>query len=394
MNKSFTKALAFIGALLCAPLATAQTVGGPIQVRTGDAFTVHMEYTQAMDIGEQHYDATMRQVYSVHVLDAESRLWRFMPMSLSYELPNVPNMQGQAANINWPAMSDAMSAMMRIATDVGFDCRVDDHGRCVEMTNWPFWSARAENLVMMADGFARMAPRRAASGADAPPPPSDNRTKQDPGELSTTEEAEAAPNWETLRGPVLQGVARLIDGFDSRDAASSMSGIYIPAFVQGRTLTRRQTVNFTDEYEMPFGAPPLRYNGTLRLDRIDRAANTAIVTRRAALDQESARATIRAMTEFVSAAMIEPLAPHYPEGQQPPDAAGIVTMLDTMLAGFNYEDTTRGVIDLTTGLARETTTDFTLIVSMVATEEPLVTRGRIVTRVTPGAPETPRLPRG
>lgn len=399
--KLYLRAAAFVAAMVLAPLAHAQTIAAPLQVRTGDVFTVNVDYTQSAEFAEQSYDATMSFVYSIHVLDAEQRLWRFMPVSMSYQLPEMPGLDASAANVNLPAMSDLMSAMMRIATDVGFDCRVDEHGRCLEMTNWPFWSARVENTVLAFDAAARMFPTPATTnGTIIPEPPTVTPPNKShgTGEASThipvvTTPASPGPNWETLRMPVLQGVARLIDGYDSVDAASSMAGLYLPAFVQGRTLTRRETTAFTDEYDMPFGAPPLRYTGTLRLDRIDRNANTATVTRRSRLDEASARASFAAMAEYMSEALVQPLAPHFPSDDQPPTTQAIVDMLNMMVADFAYDETTRGVIDLSTGLARETTTDYTVSVRLVAGDEPMQTRGRIVTRVTAAAPDVPRLPR-
>ena len=411
MDRLRLTAWAFVAALLLAPLASAQTVGAPLALRTGDAFTVNVVYTQSADIGGEELNATMTYVYAVHVLDADTRLWRFLPITVAYEMPEMPGIEAQAANVNWAAMSDVMSAMMRIGTDVGFECRVDAYGRCEDMTNWPFWSARVENMALAFDGIARMIPPRAAAAQEAPPeaiepPPqaipspkggagsgSDEASLQLAAAETPAPAAPAMPDWETIRVPVLQGVARLIDNFDSRDAAATMSGLYYPALVQGRTLTRREAVPFTDTYEMPFNAPPLRYSGTLRLDSINRRDNTAIVTRRAALDPQSARAALTGMTEFISAALVEPLAPHFPESQQPPNGAALAEMLNSMLADLQYEETTRGVIDLSSGLARETTTDYTMSVRMIATEEPVAMRGRVVTRVTPVAPDIPRLPR-
>lgn len=399
MRKLLIGVAALAGALLLSPFAAAQTISMPMQVRTGDVFTVAVDYTQSADIGDEELNATMSYVYSVHVIDAEQRLWRFMPVSMSYELPEAPGLAAQAANVNWPAASDMMSAMMRIATDVGFECRVDEYGRCREMTNWPFWSARVENMALAFDAAARMMPRTVISGDQSATPPAPEEVER-PGKsddaatpTATAPSTRAAPSWEMLRAPVMRGVARLIDGFDSRDAAASMAGIYLPAFVQGRTLTRRQTVEIVDEYDMPFGAPPLRYTGTLRLDRIDRRNNAAIVTHRTRLDQASARTAIDSVTEFVADALIAPLAEHFPEGQTPPDATGLARMINAMLADFEYEATTRGIIDLATGMARETTTDYTFSARMAGSEQPMATHGRIVTRVTPAAPEVPRLPR-
>lgn len=381
--------LALAAAFFAAPQAMAQTVGGPIQVRTGDAFTVAVEFTQSAEISGQDYNARITQVYAVHVLNAEQRLWRFDPVSLHYDLP--PELPGGEAmtSMNWSAISDAISAMMRIATDVGFECHVDEYGRCVEMTNWPFWSARVENFVLMVDGIARAYAQTQAPQAENP----QNERPSKWGGHGEGGAPAAAPTWERMRGPVLQGVARLIDNFDSRDAAGGLAWVYPPAYVQGRTLTRRQPVSFVDQYDMPFGAPSLRYTGTLTLDRVNARENTAIVLRTATLDQESARAALRAMTQFITDTMVTPLQQYYPEGETP-RGEDVAQMLDAMLSDMSYTENTRAVIDLSTGLAREITTDFTFSSRIAGAETPMVTHGRMVTRVTQGAPANPRLPRG
>jgi len=383
MGGTFLKFAAFAAALCVAPLAAAQTINTPIQVRTGDAFTVSVDYTQTADFAGQELNATMSYVYAIHVLDAEQRLWRFLPVSVRYELPDAPGIDAAAANVNWPVVSDMMSALMRVGTDVGFDCRVDAYGRCEDMTNWPLWSARIENTALALDAAARMYP-----GGGAAATADDNEGPKVDGEAGSS-----TPTWEQMRGPVMRGVARVIDSIDSRDAAASMASVYFPAYLQGRTLTRREIVQSVDEYEMPFGAPPLRYATTLRLDSIDRRANTATVTRRSSLDQASGRAAISAMTEFLSEALIEPLSREMPGGQPPPDRSALAEMVNSMLTEFSYEDTTRGVIDMTTGFARETVTDYTMSARVAASDQPMVTRGRVVTRVSAGAPQTPRLPR-
>lgn len=399
MQRFSVGALVLVCAVLCTPPVTAQTINAPLRVQNGDAFTVDVVYTQSTEIGEQPVDVTMNYTYAMHVVDAAEGHWRFVPISIGYEMPNVPGIDAEAVDINWPAMSDMMSAMMRIGTDVGFDCRVDGYGRCIEMTNWPFWSTRLENLVIAFDGVARMMPE-SSEGEEAvlpvPAPPHRPKSAGDvDADVETLSPGAAPPmNWERVRIPVLQGVARLIDGFDTRDAGAAMAGIYLPAFVQGRTLTRREAVSFVDEYDMPFGAPPLRYNASLTLDRIDRRANTAMVTRRATLDEESVRTSLASMTSFASEAFLTPLAAELgEEGQQMPTGEALGEMLNAMLSDLAYEETTRGVIDLSTGMARETTTDYTVSVRVVAEQEPVTMHGRIVTRVTAGAPDMPRLPR-
>jgi hypothetical protein len=270
------------------------------------------------------------------------------------------------------------------------------------MTNWPLWNTRLENLILMFDAFARLVPAPAEVPImeepypEAPPAPGQKSDDEDADysvDPVIVEEATPGPDWRVIRGPVLAGLRRMLDEFNSRDAAGMMSGVYMPAFVQGRTLTPRQTINLVDEYEMPFGAPPLRFNSTLRLDRIDRRNNTMTVLRRSALDVESARAASRDITAFVSQVLIQPAAAAA-GGEAPPSVESIQQMVDMMLSAVSYEESTTGVIDLSTGLARETTTDLTIAFGGFGgtPEDPFEMHGRYVTRVTLGAPDVPRLP--
>lgn len=368
--KKLLSVLAFAAVSLGAPLAAAQTVGVPLQVQTGEQYTVHVEYQQSTAIGDQEIDATLTTIYALEIVDANARLWRYTPVYINYDLPSGLGVDRETVNINWSALSDAISAFTRVATDIGFECRVDEFGRCRDMTNWSLWSERVENLVLMGDAIARMAPQ--------------------------TEQAEGAPpSWATLREPVLRGIARMLDNYNSQDAAAAFAGIYMPATVQGRTLTRRETVNITDEYEMPFGAPPLRLNGTMRLERIDRRANTGTVVRTVTLDAASTQASLAAMTDFAYDAIVEPLIPLFPEGEEPPTAEALTELLNGVLGGLQYEETTTGVVNLATGMANETTTNHTVSLAPPGdpSGEPMTSRGRITTRVTAGAPNVQSLPR-
>jgi hypothetical protein len=370
-----------------APVTAAQTVGAPLQVRTGEVYTISVEQSQTTDLGENDVTASLSHVYALHIVDAENRIWRYMPASLTYSLPTGLGIEAQAAALNWPVLSEGVSAMLRIATDIGIECRVDEFGRCIDMTNWPAWRDRAENLIVMADAFARMVPETPAA-----PSAVDGGPKDEAGSPA----APPTPTWSMLRGPVLRGLAAMLDNFDSRDAAASMASIETIAGVQGRTLARRQSVPVTDELEMPFGASPLRFTGTVRLERIDQRNNTATVVRRVSLDQESARATLRGVSAFLTTNMVEPVAQAAGEGADITSVTGAVdTMLDAM--SFQYQETTTGTIDLTTGMAREATTDYTVTLtppSGAGGDTPLTLRGRTIIRVTQGAPDIQRLPRG
>lgn len=386
MRRLLCAVVATFGVLLAAPLAQAQTVGAPLQVRTGEIYTLNIDATSTTAIGETNVDAALGYVFAVQIVDAEQRLWHYTPVRISYDFPSgLPEAQTMAG-VDWAAISDAFSAMTRIGADVGFTCRVDEYGRCREMTNWPFWSARLENLVLMADAFLRLAPSTPVAAAPTPAASGGKNAAQ----------TSATPDWATLRAPVLQGIARLIDGFDTRDAGASMAWLYQPAGVQGRTLTRRQNVAVVDDYEMPFGAPPLRLTGTMRLDRIDSANNVGVVVRRVSLDRASVQASAAGLTQAISEALVQPLAQHFPEGEQPPSVEFINELIGPALERLSYQETTTGMVDLTSGMARETTTDYVLTFAPESGGDPddaMVARGRIVTRMTLGAPETPRLPR-
>jgi hypothetical protein len=412
--KKIMAALTLAGALMSASAAPAQTAGAPLQVRTGEEYAVRVEVSQAFGAGETQLNTTMTEVFSLRIVDAEARLWRYTPVAVTF---SAFDQEGDPA---LTFMNDAMSAFLRIGADIGFECRVDEFGACQEMTNWPVWRDRVENTVLMMDAIARwgtIQDRRAREAAaareaegeaeaveselfgqepeeesgDALPP-----VKIDPGESEPA--TPPMPSWEEVRVPVLAAVARLLDHVDARDAGVWMRGVYLPAGVQGRTLTRRQAQSFVDEMEMPLDAPPVRFNGTLQLDRIDRRNNTAIVVRRASMDPESLRASIRGMIDFVDET-IEPLKDDIPNAGDIPEPDALVDMLFAAVGTISYEETATGIVDLATGMAREATTEYVIRLQPAEAgaasrrEEGLVLRGRVVTQVSAGAPDAPRLQR-
>lgn len=389
--RGFARALAVASVLLCAPAALAQTIDAPLRVRTGEVYTVAVEQTQSSAVAGTEVEATFSHTYALHIVDAEQRIWRYVPVSLSYTMPTGLGLEAQTAGLNWPLINEAVSAFTRVSTDIGFECRVDAYGRCMELTNWPMWRDRVENVVIMADAFARLMPQTAASNGEPASPP------EIPRRSGTKQQAGAAPSaltWERMRDPVLRAVATMLDNVDSRDAATSMAIIQNSAFLQGRSLTRRQPVAVSDEFEMPFGAPPLRFTGTLQLDRVNQRDNSATVVRRVALDETSARATLQSMTQFMTTNLVLPVANAAGEAPSAEALSGMVQpMLDAL--SMRYQETTTAIVDLNTGMAREATTQFTLTVLPTggAEETPVTVEGRTVVRITPGAPNVTRLPR-
>ena len=392
--RGFARALALAGVLFCAPAAIAQTIDAPLRVRTGDVYTVAVEQTQTSAVAGTEVEATFSHTYALHIVDAEQRIWRYVPVSINYTLPTGLGLEAETAGLNWPIINEAVSALTRVSTDIGFECRVDEFGRCLELTNWPMWRDRAENVIIMADAFARLMPQTAASGEEVASAPEIRATPPRAGVKQQAGVAGTAFTWERMREPVLRGVATMLDSFDGRDAATWMAVIQNSAFLQGRPLTRRQPVSVSDEFEMPFGAPPLRFTGTLQLDRVSQRDNSATVVRRVTLDETSARATLQSMTQFTTSNLVLPVANAAGEAQSAEALTSVIQpMLDAL--SMRYEETTTGIVDLNTGMAREATTQytFTLLPTGGAGETPVTVEGRTVVRITPGAPNVTRLPR-
>lgn len=388
--RGIARALTMAGVLLIAPAAAAQTINAPVRVETGQVYTITVDQTQTSEIAGQDVEATVSHSYALHIIDAEQRIWRYVPASLSYTMPTGLPTPAEATDLNWAVINQAVSAMARVATDIGFECRVDEYGRCMDMTNWSMWRDRAENVVIMADAFARLMPETATESEE----PMQDRS----GAPKSDEESAAsgsAYNWEQMRGPVLRGVAMMLDNVDSRDAAGSLAAMQPGALMQGRSLTRRQPVAVSDEFEMPFGAPPVRFTGTLQLERVNQRDNTATVVRRVSLDQASVREALAGMAQFLTTSVVQPIAASAGEAD---GAEALSSMIQPMLDMFaiRYEETTTGTVDLSTGLARETVTEYTMTITSTADgagAPPMTASGRTVIRVTPGAPNVERLPR-
>ena len=385
--RSFARALVMASVLLSAPAAMAQTISAPVRVETGQVYTITVDQTQTSEIAGQDVEATLSHTYALHIVDAERGIWRYVPASISYTMPTgLPAPEG--SDLNWTLINQAVSALYRVSTDIGFEYRVDEYGRCIDMSNWPMWRARVEDVVIMGDAFARMMPQTAANDEEA--------AEEDSGSPKSGENnaVPATPyTWERMRGPVLRGVATMLDNVDSRDVAASLAMAQPGALLQGRSLTRRQPVAVSDEFEMPFGAPSLRFNGTLQLERVNQRDNTATVVRRVSLDEASARASLSGMAQFLTTSVVQPIANSVGEGQT---AEGLSSMIQPVLDAFSmrYEEATTGTVDLTTGLARETVTEYTVSLAYADSATPPVTAsGRTVIRITPGAPNPERLPR-
>jgi hypothetical protein len=358
--------------------ASAQTVAFPVRVAAGDDYTVTIDIDQ--DLGPT-LPGQRLESRSVYDLDIETPTrWQFTPTRLEFSnLQQLMGASGAPSSVDIAALNDAMSAMVRLATDVGFECRVDVRGQCADMTNWSTWSSRIENFALVADGFARvgLSASSAFSGAGEtvgrPPGPKPQTVDEAERQAALDAAAEryddvsagvpsnpfSAFDYERHRVPILQAVAALIDGFDSRAAASGMASFGLLALPQGRTLTVGAQTTFADQWAMPFNAPPIRMNGVLTLESVDRAAGVATVLRTATLDEDSMRAALRGMAAYLGGPVMEPLRPLLPEGQQvTPEMISAMTEMVLAFADIDVSETTRGQVDLRTGLIRTAETTY------------------------------------
>ena len=393
-------AAAALGAALAAapaiaPEAAAREYGAPLQVEPGQTYAISLDMHEVIGSAEQNIDISGSQVYRLDILP--NNRWRYTPVTFTYG-----DMQALGVPVEVPpramqAMGEGVSAFFRIAADIGFECTVDAYGRCVSWSNWPTWSARVENLVLMADAFARYGIAMSQSGEDEVVYGDEvDETSDAEGGMA---ERDPTKMWLKMREPVLQSVALFLDGITSESAASAMSTFHPAAAVQGRVMERGVAQRFAEEWTMPFGAPPILVSGELTLERVNSRANTGEFVRRSTVDADSVRAALRAMANTLANDVLAPVRPMLEE--QGADADELLNMVDEILpqVGLEFVETTRGTVDLSTGMARETATQLHIVITppanaeSEAASEPITVDLTYTLNIEPGAPETPRLPR-
>jgi hypothetical protein len=366
MRSAVLISAAAFGPAALAPAAAAQDVSLPLRVRTGDQFTVSITERSALKMGEQEQTAQATSVWSLDVLTggAANGRWRWTPVTISIdEVSGMGLPEGEhAPRIDFASLSEGVGALMRLGADIGFECQVDRAGRCAALSNWPVWAARIENTALLFEAFARFGmnaqpaavtarQRKEAFAAGLPPP--------------TTGRAPGAEMWDQYRQPALAGIAAMIDGIDERAAGSAFAGLYPLYGVQGRTLTVGRETPFTEEWTLPYGAPPLRMSGAVTVTSFSPSDGVVTFTRTATLDEESLKTAARIAFAYVFEHVILPV-------QQAGDDSGIpdLTAMRAMAEStidmftFSLSEETQGTMDLRTGLARETTSTYTWTVSM------------------------------
>jgi hypothetical protein len=141
-----------------------------------------------------------------------------------------------------------------------------------------------------------------------------------------------------------------------------LSGVWGPQNVQGATLRAGAASDFTRAIALPYGGGDLIYRGTRTVESVDRAAGVAMVVSKTELDGEAFKASLLKIYDNLVTPNLKAFAQYSPEDGMAALAmsAMVRSQMEMVLSqsSLKFTDTTRGTIDLATGLARETTTEY------------------------------------
>ena len=352
----------------------------PIQVQPGQTFLLDMNYNIEDSTGIGSIAMDIGVGLEIEEMGPQGGVWRWSLESISID-PSVaatgPDGVNPFAGVPFgPGMDQALSATLRLMTDLDIVCRVNAQGACVEVLNWPQWRERAENTILIGTGVLRvLEDQQQQSQSDevllgpvVSPEykpeyvPSTRRGAASPPMVSVgpapVESYSASPIPYALIADAVEAVAGiLLDSVDGRMLAS-MSNLPAITDIQGVTLAQGQSLQTETRIALPFGAEPVRMTGTVTLDGIDRSAGVARFSRSASLDSAGFTQSLTTMMQNGAPPIINALAPILPAdymGEDPVASANfMVSMIGAGLASLNLsmQETSTGEVDLATGLVR------------------------------------------
>jgi hypothetical protein len=348
----------------------------PIQVQPGQTFLLDMSYAVGGAAGVGSFDMTLALGLEIEEMGPQGGVWRWSVEDIGFDLKS---MAGGAAALNplaagpaGPGFNQAVSAGLRLMTDLDIVCRVDARGACVEVLNWPQWRERAENAVLLVTGVLRFldeqqqfqaeAERRGSLFAPEPKPdyvPSSRLGRGDaaPALPPSTPSAPGQAPFGPIAGGVEAVAGVLLDNIDGRILAG-MTNILAITDVQGLALAEGQTIQTESVAALPFGAEPFRVAGVVTLESLDRRAGVARFSRAAAVDPVAVSRSLTTLLQNGVPPILDALSPllsAVPMRDLPPAVADdMVSMLASALQDVNLqmEDTSTAEVDLATGLVR------------------------------------------
>jgi hypothetical protein len=247
-------------------------------------------------------------------------------------------------------LNEVVGPMVRLIFVMGFECKPDAAGACAELTNLGQWRGVVEDGMLIGDGFTKMMLLNSLPGM-----PGGEEFEGGPGGMGGLDQRSM--------DLVVNIGLNLLDGWDAKSAGAVItSSTWGPIMVQGTDLRPGAPMAFSRSLPLPYGGGAIVFSGDRQVVSVDRATGTAVVVTRTKLDGKVFAASLLTMFDNLATPNIKAFAAYDPE-----NGAAMVAMLpmlrtqmETVLnaSKLDFTETTRGVIDLKTGLARETRTEY------------------------------------
>jgi hypothetical protein len=362
------------------PAEAQQARAIPVQVQAGQTFLLDMDYSISEAGSPGALNAGVVLGLEIEEMGPQGGVWRWSIEDVSLVPGSSLATPAGAADpfAGLPlgeGFDQALSAGLRLMTDLDIVCRVDARGACVEVLNWPQWRERTENAVLMVTGVLRVLDQQQQQSASLTGPAGIMVAPDDkPAYVPSSRRGSEAVPMATPPAPVeaytptpipFEMIARsveavagvLLDSVDGRMLAS-LSNVPAIVDVQGLTVAQGQSRETETLFALPFGAEPFRMTGTVTLDSIDRGAGVARFSRSASLDSRGLTRSLTGLLQNGAPSIVNALAPVLPEGAMGEDPVAsanfMVSMVGAAMASMTIavQETSTAEVDLATGLVR------------------------------------------
>jgi hypothetical protein len=402
VNKFLTLA-ALSGAIAVSACATTSADGGSggpgVRLQSNDQYTVNVKDVQTATFFGQSTKTDIETTMGLNVLrGGGDQLWRWTyadfkinALELGEDLP---------PEFDISMISSLFGPAVRLGFSYGFECKVDRDGSCAELTNWSTWRGAIEDTIMLVEAGVKIGTSMNAPASE-PALDLDGDGTPDIVPVTPLEPFGGPGDFDQRTMDLIVNIAlNLLDGFDGKSAgALATSGFIGLPSVQGAVLTPGGPMDYTRAVPLPYGGGALTFTGTRTVESVDRAAGTALVTTETQIDSKAAIASFLSIFDNLVNPNVQAFAAFDPEGGVGGVmvAAMVRAQMEAALAGatLDFKESTRGVVDLKTGVAREAVTTYTLSIKgggefdWVSGE----ISGTQTVTLTPGAPTIARLTR-
>lgn len=368
-----------------------------VRPATGDQFTVVVNDKQTANFFGQAQTTEITTTMGLDVLrgGADQR-WRWQYADFSVQQFEMDS--EELAGLDFKQLMGIAAPAVRLGTMAGFECKVDRAGHCIELTNWPQWRGAFEDTVMLLEAAIKigMAMEKAGESAEY-----GDHLEQLPSELSGLGDLGGLGELDQRTLDLMVNIVlNLLDGVDAKSAGPmALSGVIGMPAIQGLEPRVGGALPFTQGIPLPYGGGNLVLNGTQQVESVDRAAGAMTVVRSSELDGKALFASILTIYDNLVTPNLKAFAAYAPEDGASMVGVGAMgrAMLEQAFEGstLTFKETTRGTVDLKTGMAREAVTTYTLEIKGGGDFDWIEgsLSGTQTVTVTAGAPVIPRLQR-